>query len=519
MSLISMLTENLKIATSDWLPQGGQMQSSQGNDPSHFDLILKNHDRPELSSPRGSEIKKNTSETKSSLSDKSQSVSDSEESKISSSADTEDKVCEDPDSGTLMAQSEEEGDHAGQVSPEGEKNEAVEAPTDEKLQTLSEQGAEPAVDFTLLSFLSSITNVQVMTQESKTPLEEISLTAAESISENIASTENVVMEDIRNDVAIQVSVEGEGKEVELNDLLSLPLQKLNLEGVQGHEGNVSFQNLSTKQASEVSLNASPDTAEASLAQVSPSLQDKLFQARAVDPQLQVKSSSSLTQDPKALEASLVEVGGKASRSEAVLQQKNIAQDLPLVSPLSQQAKLDFEMPQTTGGVSSIQGFKLNSLSSRLIQEATVGTQNHASLEEWSSMHQQIREVLHSTIQEGDGEVQLHLTPPEWGKIDIQVRLDKNDTHLSFVTEHAFVKENLVRHLSELKQMFAQNDGRLVHVNIGMQQDSQSSSQEKRLNEDLDPGMMFSKREHEKNDAVTVTARARDPRSSVLDRVV
>jgi hypothetical protein len=68
---------------------------------------------------------------------------------------------------------------------------------------------------------------------------------------------------------------------------------------------------------------------------------------------------------------------------------------------------------------------------------------------------------------------LRVTPPQMGSIEIQVTLQNDQAQVSFTTHHGAVKEALEAAIPRLREMFGENNLRLVSVDVGQRGEGDS----------------------------------------------
>ncbi len=126
-----------------------------------------------------------------------------------------------------------------------------------------------------------------------------------------------------------------------------------------------------------------------------------------------------------------------------------------------------------------------------------------------SIQNQVLSALKTIIDRHEEKMTIHLDPPEWGKIDVQMKLQNKELNLQIKTEHLFVKESLEKGIPELRQAFSGNLqlGQL-HIGVGQQNAQEKPSEE--------PREQQAKQVQKKQ---TTRTHWRDPRSSIVDRVI
>lgn len=131
------------------------------------------------------------------------------------------------------------------------------------------------------------------------------------------------------------------------------------------------------------------------------------------------------------------------------------------------------------------------------------------MEKIQSIQNQFLSAMKTIIDRHEEKMVIHLDPPEWGKIDVQLKLQNKELNVQIRTEQAFVKESLEKGVPELRQAFSGQGLQLGHLNIGLgQQATRDQNQE-----DAEPASPTIIKKQNTN-----KPRWRDPRS-IVDRVV
>lgn len=101
----------------------------------------------------------------------------------------------------------------------------------------------------------------------------------------------------------------------------------------------------------------------------------------------------------------------------------------------------------------------------------------SSAAEIRTVRAQVQEVLQPMIRERRNEANIHLNPPEWGKVDIQIRVEDKHVHITFTAQHSFVKEAIDRSLAELRGAIQADGLQLGDVHVGLSQQEQQAGGE------------------------------------------
>jgi len=150
----------------------------------------------------------------------------------------------------------------------------------------------------------------------------------------------------------------------------------------------------------------------------------------------------------------------------------------------------------------------------------VGTVSFQGMEEWSSLQKQVRDALHPVVSNTDKKIEIQMDPPEWGRLNVELRWEKNEAHVSFMADRPFVKDMIERHVTELRQWLNQNGVQTLNVHVGLNQkfDSPRSGYEK--GEGKEGGLYETKKINKSSGDVSKTVlRFRDSRSSMVDQTV
>jgi len=77
--------------------------------------------------------------------------------------------------------------------------------------------------------------------------------------------------------------------------------------------------------------------------------------------------------------------------------------------------------------------------------------------------------------QGLQEADIHLDPPELGPIQVKVSLSNDQTHVSFIVQHASVREALDQSAMRLREMFDSAGLNLADVDVSDQSQQQATS--------------------------------------------
>lgn len=141
---------------------------------------------------------------------------------------------------------------------------------------------------------------------------------------------------------------------------------------------------------------------------------------------------------------------------------------------------------------------------------------HFSDEQVRSMREQIQGALKATMNESKNEMNMKLEPPEWGRVNIKIEIQKNsETNVTIISENPAVKLALDKSLAELKQSLSQDGLKLGYLHIGMGNQSQAQQDEAR-------SRFGDRSEREVLEAapeIAKTARAKHELSQVVDSII
>ncbi len=136
-----------------------------------------------------------------------------------------------------------------------------------------------------------------------------------------------------------------------------------------------------------------------------------------------------------------------------------------------------------------------------------------------SLNQQVLEGLQSLKTKDGSVVEIQLSPPEWGRIHVQLSMGKEDVKLSMMVENEAVKKNLEQSASEIKHILSQQGlgGAQVHVGLNQNPTRDSGSQDREERENSDRLARVAASSRKQAPAVDPRSRWQDWRSSVVDR--
>ena len=135
------------------------------------------------------------------------------------------------------------------------------------------------------------------------------------------------------------------------------------------------------------------------------------------------------------------------------------------------------------------------------------------MEKVQSIQNQFLSAMKTIVDRHEEKMIIHLDPPEWGKIDVQLKLQNKELNVQIRTEQAFVKESLEKGVPELRQAFSGQGLQLGHLNIGMgQQMDREQNQQNEQNLDNQQKQTVIKTQN------TNKPRWRNP-NSIVDRIV
>ena len=86
-----------------------------------------------------------------------------------------------------------------------------------------------------------------------------------------------------------------------------------------------------------------------------------------------------------------------------------------------------------------------------------------NMEKVQSIQNQFLSAMKTIVDRHEEKMIIHLDPPEWGKIDVQLKLQNKELNVQIRTEQAFVKESLEKGVPELRQAFSGQGLQLDHL--------------------------------------------------------
>lgn len=135
-----------------------------------------------------------------------------------------------------------------------------------------------------------------------------------------------------------------------------------------------------------------------------------------------------------------------------------------------------------------------------------------------SIQTQVSEALKASVDARKTEASIRLEPAEWGKIQVKLELHRSEINVSFLTEHAFVKDALERGMGQLRQSLNQEGLNLGQVNIGL--NNGEAWKDNGANPDFSSNSAKENREAaESKLAAPAIARTRGAGSLLIDRLV
>ncbi|MBF0492076.1 MAG: flagellar hook-length control protein FliK [Deltaproteobacteria bacterium] len=116
-------------------------------------------------------------------------------------------------------------------------------------------------------------------------------------------------------------------------------------------------------------------------------------------------------------------------------------------------------------------------------------------EDISSIHRQLVDSFQVTVKAKEGRAELQLTPPDWGRINIQMNVEnKNDLKVHLIVENPNVRQLLEQNSVELKQAMASSGLGFANINVGVGSESSSTWKNREEGSVSDPSFKILKKQ-------------------------